>query len=302
MEEANEAFDEVFKIKPDAYLWQAGIARFYLDDVESAANIFAKNAAIYENKFGGPASEERIWRHACELKLLSSLEKKEREDESSRQKIASRLTPIPDRTDDPDSLFAETRKVIRIAGDLFSASVNNDQNGVILARAKLRSIGGNFDDLAKLDIKKWKLSAWFYLGLHYDSIGEVDESKECMKMAMRKCSSGNGDNIIHVLPLMHMSRRDWFDEDDVDANPLQLLRSSVDDSEPPDVNELSRWKDKAVEADPLVSDSIWKSICKMRLFELQNALRVRGKKIIGAKDELKERLYRSLMEDAGLSP
>ena len=68
----------MFELRPSAYLWQAGIAKFYLCDLQEAADIFARNAATYESKFGMPATEERIWRHACELKLMSSLDKRER--------------------------------------------------------------------------------------------------------------------------------------------------------------------------------------------------------------------------------
>lgn len=163
LQEAGAAFDEIFRIKPEAYLWQAGIVKFYLGDLQTAANLFAKNAVIYESKFGGQASEERIWRHACELKMAYSavsFKKTKKVTTDVLDKVRETLDPIPElKKNDPESLFSETRKVIRISRDLFEATVNNDQGGVILARAKLRSIGGNFEFKPRLDLKMWKLNA-----------------------------------------------------------------------------------------------------------------------------------------------
>ena len=307
IEDASAAFDKVFELKPNAYLWQAGMVKFYLDDLEGAADLFARNAAVYESKFGGQASEERIWRHACELKIASVMGKKGTKDILAYiDDIRSTLVPMPVIDEDPDSLFAESRKVFRIARDLFAASINNDQSGIILARAKLRSIGGNFDKIPQSDLKMWKLNAWFYLGLHYDAIGEIGESKECMKMALRNCpNAGHGADIVHALPLLHMSQRDWFDDDDMDDDPLELLRASPgkefdddNDEELEDDSTIIAGPD-TVDVDPLVSDSIRKSIAKMRLLELQDALKTRGIKAHGAKKELQNRLYRSLLHDTG---
>ncbi|CAB9498311.1 expressed unknown protein [Seminavis robusta] len=313
LEDASAAFDEVFKLRPNAYLWQAGIVKFYLDELESAANIFANSAAIYESKFGCRASEERIWRHACELKMahLAKKNKKGRITREDLDQVRQQLQPIPEHEEDPDSLFAETRKVVRIAGDLFESSVDNDAGGEILSRAKLRSIGGNFDDLPRFDIKMWKLNAWYYLGLHYETLGEENESKECMKMAIRNApnTAGNGDNIVHVLPLLHMSERDWFDDDDMDVDPLELLKPSNDNTPFHESAETAATEakkstnsKKVVDADPLFSDSVRKSIAKMTLPEIQRALQVRGASSIGYKTELQDRLFESLMNDSGLAP
>jgi hypothetical protein len=130
LEEASAAFDEVFHLRPDAYLWQAGIVKYYLGELQTAANIFAQSAMVYESKFGGKASEERIWRHACELKMAtlqkatsSKSLKKSRIAREDLHEIRSSLVPMPDVD---ESLLFETRKAVRIAGDLFEASVDND--------------------------------------------------------------------------------------------------------------------------------------------------------------------------------
>lgn len=304
LDDASTAFDQVFELKPEAYLWQSGIVKFYLGDLERAANLFASNALVYERKFGDQATEERIWRHACELKMASALSKNGVKNiQAHISDIRSPLVLMPEIGE--DSEFLESRKVFRIAKELFEASINSDQSGVILARAKLRSIGGNFDAKPKPDLKMWKLNAWFFLGLHYDAIGEIGESKECMKMALRNCpSAGHGADLVHTLPLIHMSIRDWFDDDNMDIDPLELLRAAPlenlsDDEVEDEDNTIGAARSGAVDADPLVADSIRKSIAKMRLLELQNALRTRGIKAHGAKKELQNRLFRSLMADSG---
>jgi tetratricopeptide (TPR) repeat protein len=310
LEEASAAFDEVFQLRPDAYLWQAGIVKYYLDDLQTAANIFAKSAIIYESKFGGKASEERIWRHACELKMatlqkatLPKSLKKARIAREDLDEIRSSLEPMPDVD---ESLMFETRKAVRIAGDLFEASVDNDAGREILSRAKLRSIGGNFDELPRFDIKMWKLNAWYYLGLHYEAIGEEKESKECLKMAIRSApnTAGNGEDILHVLPVLHMSIRDWFDDDDMDVDPLELLKvshQSTTNTTRTDNSKLSSSKPKVEDVDPVFFDSIRQNIAKLTITEIQRALQIRGVKSSGHKIELQQRLFESLMTDAGLA-
>ena len=333
LEKANDAFDEVFRLRPDAYLWQAGIVKYYLDDLPAAANLFAKSALLYESKFGGKASEERIWRHACELKMAMLQQKhnhqRGRITRETLVNIRSSLTPLPDVPRNMDgSMVMETRKVIRIATDLFEASVDHDTGREILSRAKLRSIGGTFHDVVtRLDMKLWKLNAWYYLGLHYETLGDEKESKECMKMAIRSApnTAGNADDILHVLPLLHMSQRDWFDDDDMDMDPLDVLKVSdptIISSSGSDNNSTSTTittttqndisqstfssnqpsKMMMKDADLVFFDSIRTSIAKLSLPDIQRALQVRGVKSSGHKVDLQQRLYESLMSDAGLAP
>lgn len=295
LEEADEAFNLVYQMKPNAYCWQAGVVKFYLKDYYGAAEIFAKSATYYETKFGDMASEERIWRDACELKLLSELYK---------QKVKNKgrdLDPPIARVSESDGLIPkETRKVLRIAADLFSSSVENDLSTTVLARAKLRSICGEYDGAdgkgneserkiqrKKIDRKMWRLNAWYYLGLHYDCTGDTESSKNCMKMALRQCIGGNGSDIIHTLPMLHMSRRDWFDDDIFEED------DGFDfDSEEVSSDQLPQGSSNAVE-------SIKESVKTMRLSALQESLKKRGLKTSGSKSALKSRLQRCLLEDAG---
>jgi len=344
LDEATEAFDKVFSLKPNAYVWHAGIARFYQNEFEDAASIFARTAGHYESKFGGPASEERIWRDACELKYISSMPKRKgkellqqlQEQKSQQGDDATLLAGVPCIADedgeDPFGTMIETRKVLRIARDLFEASLNNDYSTVVLSRAKLRAICGVVDGSRRPrpDIKMWKLSSWFFLGLHYDALGEVDESKDCMKMALLLCPSiGNADNIIHTLPALHMTTRDWYDDDDDefmddDEDDLEVEngnkaaaasdflsggfhfldnrkeKSSTSETTKPTSQQQPKQPSSSSTADPVMVDSVRGSIAKLNLQQLKEALRTRGLKVYGSKEELGEKLFRSLMEDVGL--
>lgn len=303
VEKASESFDNVFQLRPSAYLWQAGIAKFYLNELEEAADIFAKSASVFESKFGEPASEERIWRNACELKLLNSLDKKERKRIEGNGGMSELLPSIPENEFTATLLASERRKVIRIARDLFDATIVNDFSASILSRAKLRSVGGAFEEKPTMDRKMWKLNAWFYLGLYYDAMGNEEESKKCMKMALRLCpSSGNGSDIIHTLPMLHMAKRDWFDDEDfhVDGQSEsqdEAKGSGVSTSTPSTPGNTGKR-----DADPLVAQTVRGGVAQLKMDELRDALRNRGLKGTGSKEELQRRLFGSLMDDAGLAP
>ena len=289
LEESVAAFDQVFALKPTAYCWQAGIAKYYLGDLVGAAEIFRASAIIYESKFGSPASEERIWRDACELKYLSSLSKKEREALIEDGGVKEVIPQVREFERSPESTV-ETRRVFRIAKDLFAASVSNDSVALVLSRAKLRSICGAFEPTPRVDRKMWKLNSWFYLGLHYDALGQSEESKECMKMAIRMCPDSKGNDIIHTLPMLHMSRRDWFDDEDFDDDREE---ATVPCAEPIGVP-------LGVKTDPIIIESIHDSISTLKHNDLKEALKARGLMHSGSKEELRMRLFNSLVSDAGL--
>jgi len=273
--------------------------KFYLGDLHNAADVFARNAETFETKFGGPASEERIWRDACELKYLNMMSKQERKKLETGSETSTLLRVIPE--NESDDLFSiESRMVIKTTRDLFSASVGSDISGELLARAKLRSMGGSKKDMTGFDRKMWRLNSWFYLGLHYDALGDSEESKRCMKMALKLCpSSGKSDDIVHTLPLLHMSVRDWFDDDDFEQDPLE---KSMDETEDPGFTpEKPSFVSSMAYADPVIEASIMEGVGKMRLSELKEALRLRGLKVVGSKESLQERLFFSLMDDAGFN-
>jgi len=286
LEESLKAFERVFELRPNAYCWQAGIVKYYLGDYVGGADIFARNARLYETKFGLPGSEERIWRDACELRYIKNPRNKE-------HKPSKEMIRQVEEVD--EDCMNETKRVTLIVKDLFAASVNDDQSTLILSRAKLRAIGGSFDNNSRRpDQKMWKVNSWFYLGLHYDTLGESEESKKCMKMALRLCpSNGNGSDIIHALPLLHMSTRDWFDDDEfdiVEENPPAPVNSEQEIIETP----------SGITVDPILLQSIHDSISKMKYDGLSNALKIRGINHTGPKKELQTRLFNSLVKDVGL--
>jgi tetratricopeptide (TPR) repeat protein len=294
LEESVEAFDKVFLLKPNAYCWQAGIAKYYLGDLLGAAKIFAQSAAIYESKFGQLASEERIWRDACELKYLSALNRKQKEAMKGKGGIKEVMSQLAE--PDPESdIPIEFRRVIRITKEMFEASTKEDSVNLALSRAKLRSICGTFDTKPTLDRKMWKLNSWYYLGLHYDAIGEEEESKECIKMALRLCPTSKGDDIVHTLPLLHMSKRDWFDDDEYEESDGSAAEVQTKSS-----GSLIKLP-LGVTADPVIAKSLQDSISKMKFQELKTALKNRGLPHTGAKDELQSRLFNSLVDDVGFS-
>jgi hypothetical protein len=64
----------------------------------------------------------------------------------------------------------------------------------------------NFGENRKLISRCGRLTHGFTFALHYDVSGEEKgKAKECMKMALRMCPSfGNGGDIVHTLPMLHM--------------------------------------------------------------------------------------------------
>lgn len=276
LKDASDAFDKVFELKPDAYLWQAGIVRYYLDDWEGAADIFARCGTTYESKFGEPASEERIWRNACLLKMVSSLNRKDRklvEESEDYVDLAAKMNE----NDDSSALHAERRKVVRISLDLFQSAFDKDIIKTIVCRAKLRSIGGSIDGIPRMDKKLWKISSLFFLGLHFDSLGDSSESKRCIKLALKLRPNANSVDLMHTLPLLHMTCRNWFDDDVFDDHietKDQISEESI-----------------AVGVDRFHAESIRSSVDKMRLVDVQDALRSKGLRANGSKEEAQDRLF-----------
>lgn len=263
--------------------------KFYLGKIEEAGNIFVRNALLYESKFGQPGSEERIWRHACELKLLHAMSISQRKNVKENNNADVRIPPIPEF--ESDDIFAkETRKVVNIIRDLFESSVEGNVPTAILSHAHLLSfVQGR---ISTQDRKLRQLTAWYYLGLYNDVTGNIEESKKCMKMALKLCpSSGKSDDIVHTLPLLHMSIRDWFDDSGFDDDPLK------DDG---DLEEsgLVHTIDNQPSIDPNAEKCIRNGVAKLRLVELRQSLRILGLNTDGSKEDLKKRLFCSLREKA----
>ena len=283
LEEASKAFDRVFELKSNAYIWQAGIVRFYLGDLDGAMEVFARCASIYESRFGELASEERIWRNASFLKKLSIMNRKDRKNLIENNNVDD----APKDVIFDASKKIEGRKVIRTALELFQSSVADDLVSTVVARAKLRSIGGSVNDLVPTNDKKlWKISSWYYLGLHYDVLGDFEASKVCMKAALRLCPSSNSADLVHTLPMLHMSCRNWFDDE-------AFIRESSENQD----SEQENGMYGSSTVDHVLRESIRSSLAKARLVDMQKALRTRGLRVAGSKLELQNRLFESLIDD-----
>lgn len=301
LEEADEAFSNVFSLKPDAYLWQAGIVQYYLGNLQGAGNRFGQSANRFEAKFGEPATEERIWRCACELRLqYHPVHKRNRIKHEKNMQILQNLLPINDVGTAENEVAPERRKVFRIARDLFAARVANDPIYTLLYQCKLQILADGDDSSSsssgsgrpvQLDHKMWRLHSWFYLGLFYDALGEVEESKACMKAALRLCPSyGNGSDLIHTLPTLHMVRRDWFDDDYFIAEEDNVVDGDNHGHGASDAKEDKRSNNEVDSSSsnmglhqmesggghPVVSQRFREGLGQVKLIELKRAASARG--------------------------
>ena len=286
---------------------------------EQAPLVTAADGSV--EHFAEEASEERIWRDACELKAGTRRERTKKTESGKKHDLRIAKAPSPN----PDSVPKETRKILRIVRELFQGSVNDDVSAVALNRAKLRSICGDYQSNPGPDRKKWKLSSWYYLGLHHDAIGEIYSSKACMKMALRQggLASGNGSDFINVLPMLHMTIRDWFDDDlyeediyspagvvDSDDKPLVCVKDSDEKSKGLHSAKKGRGSDASNASAPQATEegtqqsaaraAIQASLENVNLASLREALRKRGMKTSGSKAALQQRLLHALLEDIGL--
>jgi hypothetical protein len=222
------------------------------------------------------------------------------------------------------------RKVIRLARQLFSNSLRNNDAGVALAKAQLQAIcGGSFPPALKStlptmpksepsfpfnaqpDRKMYKLHSLFYLGLHYDALGQSCESKQCMKMALKTFAnkiSGNSQDITYLLPVIHMTVRDWYDDDDdfdVEASEpvdgdhtAEFLNDGGAEFEP--AEGIGNTHTSNIRVDTERVQRLRQSIQNMRAVDLKSELKSRKLKVSGSKKELQDRLIDAyLINDAG---
>jgi hypothetical protein len=244
---------------------------------------------------------------------MSRVKRKKSDDAGGINTLIPQIRDPDDNDDEDEDDFmaytrSENRKVIKLTRDLFEASIGENRPAEVLARARLMSIGGTSTGsgpMIKVDYKMRKINSLFYLGLHHDVMGEEEESKNCLKKALKLSpSSGKSSDIIQTLPLLHMTTRDWFDddlfEDDLLAdededNNISKGGSSIGGTK----EKLSNQHLSDAYSDPLLEASIMEGVRKMKHRELKEALKIRGLPATGPKETLQERLFYSLMEDAG---
>mmetsp|Transcript_3669 Transcript_3669/g.9304 ORF Transcript_3669/g.9304 Transcript_3669/m.9304 type:complete len:490 (-) Transcript_3669:269-1738(-) len=330
--EAAELFNKVYQVKPEAYLWHDGLLKYYLEDYHGAAESLSKNAFRYETRFMEPASEERIWRDAAELKIINTLNagRKMKNGHIPATVRVSTDVGVDEEQSEKDSIASERRKVMRLARQLFSNSLRNNSAGVALARAQLQALcGDSFPPSLKstlpilpksehqpkssssqqTDRKMYILHSLFYLGLYYDALGQPYESKQCMKMALKTCAksiSGNNQDITYLLPVIHMTIRDWYDDDDnfdmgerdEALNLAEELKGDADGAG----NVIASSSDANLnDSSKKIEQRLRESIKDMRVVDLRADLKKRKLKVSGSKIELQDRLVEDLKKDAGAS-
>jgi hypothetical protein len=140
-----------------------------------------------------------------------------------------------------------------------------------------------------------------------------------MKLAIKTCANavgGNNDDITFLLPVIHMTVRDWYDdeelEEDVDVDETDGEASARDAWRNDGGGDLmEKWKeDGAMElsvngenkqnndVDDKMIQSIRESIQHLRIVDLREEMRKRKLKVAGSKKVLQDRLVNALALEA----
>ena len=115
--------------------------------------------------------------------------------------------------------------------------------------------------------------------------------------------------VIQTLPMLHMTRRDWFDDDlfeedtGTSSSESMMGGSSSSTGMGTTLENVQQGKDMVAtnnnnrDLRRISMESIQESVNKMRVVDLRQALKERGIKTTGSKSVLKDRLLQALQEN-----
>ncbi|KAJ1458352.1 hypothetical protein M885DRAFT_513491 [Pelagophyceae sp. CCMP2097] len=180
-EDALVSFDAARALAgPAAYLWQRGIALFYLGRYGEAAADFDGNADIFEEKFEQLASEERV---------LAACARRKAGDETA-------LVLNPE--------LEETRPVLSVVNAVFSGSAAMTDVGRLV-------INANEED-RKPGMRR-RLHGHFYAALYFESVcGDDSRARAHMVLANERALAEQAkweSDVTLVLPSLHLKARGW---------------------------------------------------------------------------------------------
>merc|ERR1711862_131044 len=171
----------------------------------------------------------------------------------------------------------ETRKVLRLVYDLFKATIDHDIDTPLYTRTKLRIIALTKSTWNNNKDNKYKRSD--NLNHNY-----IIKSKYCMKKALEQTlnKSLNGGDIMKILPLLHMTIRNWFDDEEISSSSNDNYSNNNNDNDI--LNDRIR--------NDLIDDCM-----EVKVVDLKHILRSRGFLLKGSKIDIVYRVVDFIMDE-----